>query len=150
MQRIRYMTLDLRPAALDDLGLLPALDAQIRRYTDLTNVQVSFDHQGLNDRFSPDVETAAYRIIQEALTNVARHANVTSASVSVVAQHSLLRMKIEDHGRGMTAPEAPTYTLSSGLSGMHERALSVGGEVEIRSGPTGGTIVEASLPITPT
>jgi signal transduction histidine kinase len=82
MNRVRYLSLDLRPPMLDDLGLLPALIWQMKRYTTQSQVAVDFRHAGLEGRrFHPDLETAAFRIVQEALTNVARHAGVKHAAV---------------------------------------------------------------------
>ena len=82
MARVRKLSLDLRPAMLDDLGLLPTLLWHIEHYTAQTHVKVNFKHSGLEkQRFAPEVETAAYRVVQEALTNVARHANVHEATV---------------------------------------------------------------------
>jgi PAS domain S-box-containing protein len=147
MQRIRYMTLDLRPAALDDLGLLAALDAQIARFSEQTNIAVKFKQRGLKRRYLPDLETVAYRIIQEALTNIARHAGVGAASISVVAENGVMRLSVEDHGAGMAPLESLRGVASSGISGMRERALSLGGSVDIQSAPGEGTIVTATIPI---
>ena len=85
LERIRRLSFDLRPAALDSLGLLPALLALFERYTEQTGVKVAFKHEGLEQRFPPEVETTAYRIVQEALTNVARHAGVDAVTVRVWA-----------------------------------------------------------------
>ena len=79
MRQVREMSLDLRPSMLDDLGLLPALLWHIERYTAQTRVKVDFQHSGLNSGFSPDISIAVYRIMQEALTNIARHANVNES-----------------------------------------------------------------------
>lgn len=77
MGQVRELSLDLRPAMLDDLGLLPTLLWYFERFTTRTQVAVDYEHTGLDRRFAPEVETTAYRIVQEALTNVARHADVT-------------------------------------------------------------------------
>jgi PAS domain S-box-containing protein len=146
MERVRSLTLDLRPAALDDLGLRPALDALFKRFTDRANVKIAFDHRGIDQRYAPTVETAAYRIIQEALTNVARHSGTNGASVSVVSDGEALTLCIQDKGVGMDAPESLSTTTSSGLSGIRERALAVGGYAEIQSSLGAGTTVKALLP----
>ena len=91
---------------LDDLGLVPALLWHLRRYTAQTGVRVAFHHAGLGRRFSPEGETAAYRIVQEALTNVARHAGVGEAAVRISLDRDALRLQIEDRGAGFDAAAA--------------------------------------------
>ena len=98
--RVRSLSFDLRPAALDQFGLLPALLALFERFTDQTGVQVEFKHEGIEGRFPPEVETTAYRIVQEALTNIARHAGVGTATVRVWSAAESLGLQIEDRGRG--------------------------------------------------
>ena len=90
IDRVREMSLDLRPGMLDDLSLLPALLWYFERYTAQTNISVAFTHDCPNGRLQPEVETAAYRIAQEALTNVARHAGVSEAIVHVSANQATL------------------------------------------------------------
>lgn len=143
MGRARKLSLDLRPAMLDDLGLLPALLWHLEHYTAQTNVRVHFSHSGLeNRRFLPEVETAAYRIVQEALTNVARHAQVDEASVRLWTGNNKLFIDIADRGVGFE-----TYQVSetSGLAGMKERATLLGGQVTVESSPGVGTRLTAQL-----
>ncbi len=85
LNRVRELSLDLRPAMLDSLGLLPTLLWRFENYMRQTGIQVEFHHTGLDQRFAPEVETGAYRIVQEALTNVARHAAVPVVRVQVIA-----------------------------------------------------------------
>lgn len=146
--QVRELSLNLRPAVLDDLGLLPALLWQFERYTTRTQIQVDFQHAGLERRPCPsEVETAAYRIVQEALTNVARHAEASEAQVRLWVEGGKLLVRIEDQGRGFE----PTITLgpeeSSGLAGMHERAMLLGGRLRIESSPGAGTRIQAELPL---
>ncbi len=97
--KVRTLSLDLRPAMLDDLGLLPALKWLFDRYTAQTQIRVNFKHTGIESRrFPPEVETALYRLAQEALTNVARHAGVREAAVRVWATPEALGVQIEDRG----------------------------------------------------
>jgi signal transduction histidine kinase len=148
LARVRELSLDLRPAMLDDLGLVPTLAWHFERYTARTNVQVVFKHAGLEGRrFPPDAETAAYRIVQEALTNVARHAVGQEATVRLWASQDCLSVQIEDRGKGFE-PEAvfAAYT-SGGLSGMRERAELLGGRMTVESTPGVGTLVTAELPL---
>ncbi len=106
--RVRNLSLDLRPAMLDDLGLLAALRWHLERYTAQLNIKVDFKESGLDGRrFGPEIEIAAYRIAQEALTNVARHAGVDRVEVVVSADESALHIRIKDTGAGFD-PDAPT------------------------------------------
>jgi len=145
-ERVRALALDLRPAMLDELGLEGSLLGLFRRYTKRTNIRIRFDHRGLEaKRFAPEVETAAFRIVQEALTNVARHAGVSSATVSLHADSRILSVRIEDSGRGF-APVGSRADSSTGLIGMQERARLLGGILTVDSAPGAGTRVNAALP----
>jgi signal transduction histidine kinase len=148
MARTRSLSTGLRPAGLDDLGLLPALLHHIRRYTDQTGVRVDFAHTGLEARRAPaEVETAAFRVTQEALTNVARHAGVNEAAVRITHDQSGLWLEIRDQGRGFDVDTAMADGTSSGLPGMQERAMLVGGRLTIASTPGAGTCVSAEVPL---
>lgn len=143
---VRTMSLDLRPTVLDDLGLLPALLTHNERFTALTGVNVHLEHQGVDRRFAPDVETAAYRIVQEALTNVARHAGARSATVRLWGDAERLTIQVTDRGAGFD-PVAAASKMTSGLSGMSERATALGGEMTIDTAPGKGTRLLATLPL---
>lgn len=145
MTRVRSMSLELRPPMLDDLGLLPTLLWHFKRYSAQTGVQVQFRHRGLRRSMPADVITAAYRIVQEALTNVARHAKVDRVSVSVHAESNALIIEVEDRGAGFDVDRV-TLT-SSGVSGMRERALSLDGRLLVQSKLGEGTCVMAELPL---
>jgi PAS domain S-box-containing protein len=147
LQRVRDLSLDLRPALLDDLGLMPALIAFIERYQHQTGIHVNFKHTGLDRRFPVKIETTAFRIVQEALTNIARHTQVGKASVRLWSNSQILGLQIEDHGRGFEPKHALKTISSAGLSGMQERAASCGGQLEIESHPDMGTILTAELPL---
>jgi len=147
LERVRGLSFDLRPAALDQLGLLPALLALFERYTAQTGVLVNFKHEGLEQRFAPDVETNAYRIVQEALTNVARHAGVGTVTVRVWATADMLSLQIEDRGRGFDPELALATPGASGLAGMHERVRLLNGHLTIESRPSAGTQLTAELPL---
>jgi len=144
---VRAMSLDLRPTVLDDLGLLPALLTHHERFTAQTGVRVRMEHQGVDRRFSNEVETAAYRIVQEALTNVARHAGVDEAVVRVWGDAERLTVQVTDRGTGFDPPAVAAARSSSGLSGMSERAASLGGELSIDAAPGHGTRLLAILPL---
>lgn len=148
MGRVRDLSLDLRPAMLDDLGLLHALLWQLERYTSQTGVRVTLAHTGIeNQRLTPEIETAAYRIIQEALTNVARHAEVGEVKVNVSADAESLLVQVTDQGRGFDPQGALATGGSSGLAGMRERAQLLGGKLVINSAAGEGTSVIALLPL---
>jgi signal transduction histidine kinase len=145
--RVRAMSLDLRPAMLDDLGLLPALLWHFERYQAQTEIQVAFDHGGLERRFNEGIETAAYRIVQEALTNVARYAEVSEVAVQIWAEENKLNVVIEDLGIGFEPEAALAAGDSSGLVGMHERANLLGGHLTVASTLGSGTQLRAELPL---
>ena len=145
-RHVREMSLDLRPAMLDDLGLLAALLWQLERYTYQTGVQIHFHHVGLDRRFPAELETAAYRFVQEALTNVARHAKTREAEVRVRANPAMLWVRISDQGVGFD-PGRNGMTGSIGLVGMRERVSSLGGELQVDSSPGQGTSLTAWLPL---
>jgi len=147
ISRVRELSLDLRPAMLDDLGLLPALLWHIERYTAQTKVKVTFEHAGLERRFSPEAETAAYRIVQEALTNVARHAAVNLATVVLGVTQDMLCLQIQDTGVGFDPQAALASETSSGLAGMRERASLLGGRFTVESAPGAGTRLIAEVPL---
>ncbi|HEX6292621.1 MAG TPA: sensor histidine kinase, partial [Herpetosiphonaceae bacterium] len=147
MARVRQLSLDLRPAMLDDLGLLPTLVWHFERYTAQTNVQVTFAHTGLGRRFPPEVETATYRIVQEALTNVARHSQVRHVTVSLWVIGDMLTVQIEDQGAGFDPSIDQASSASRGLPGMRERAALLGGELVVETMPGVGTLIRAELPV---
>jgi signal transduction histidine kinase len=143
--RVRALALDLRPAALDDFGLIAALEGLLERYTRQTGIAVEFVYAGVEgDRFRSDVEVAGYRIIQEALTNVARHAAVRHANVTVEVSDRTLQVLVEDEGVGF---DVSAVRAGAGLGGMRERVTILGGELEIVSAPGSGTRVSAQLPL---
>lgn len=147
MARVRKLSLDLRPQMLDDLGLLPALDWHFKRYTAQTGIAVEFKQRGLNGRMPSQLETAAYRLIQESLTNVARYADVKQTTVRVWKDDVNLGVQVEDRGRGFDAQQALAAAASNGLSGMRERAELLGGQFTIDSTPGQGTRVTVEMPL---
>ncbi len=147
MARVQDMSLDLRPAMLDDLGLVPALLWHFERYTGQTGVQVHFEHKGLQRRFAPEIETAVYRIVQEGLTNVARHARVAEVMVRLAVGKAGLSVDIQDRGAGFDSELALSNGASSGLNGMRERAALLGGQFRVSSSPGVGTRLVARFPV---
>jgi signal transduction histidine kinase len=147
LKQVRELSLDLRPALLDDLGLLPALLSHFERYNAQTGIRVDFRHSGLEERCSGQVETTAFRIIQEALTNVARHAKVDEVAVRLWANEDTLGVQVEDEGIGFDPQAALQRGGTVGLSGMRERVALCGGHMEISSEPGSGTSLTAELPL---
>jgi PAS domain S-box-containing protein len=147
--RVRDLSLRLRPSMLDDLGLVPALLWLCERYTVQTGVGVQLSHRGLIERLPPETETAAYRIVQEALTNVARHAHAARAEVRVWHDGGEVHLEVSDRGAGFDPATVRAAGETGGLSGMRERAALLGGRWSIQSRPGEGTCVRARLPARP-
>lgn len=144
--RVSRISLDLRPPMLDDLGLAPALLWHVNRFHEQSGIQVRFTHQGIQGRrFAPEIETAAYRVVQEALTNAARYAEAKGIRLEVQADSGELRIEVEDDGRGFD-PQA-ALEKNRGLNGMRERVLLTGGSFHIQSRPGEGTRLSIRLPL---
>ncbi len=144
---IRELSLKLRPQMLDDLGLLPTLLWHFQQFQEQTHIRVDFKHTGLDGRFSQEIETAVYRIVQEALTNVVRHARVKEVTVRVWSDDGTLGVQIEDRGMGFDSASILISGMASGLTGMRERALLLGGQFVVESTQKKGTRLTAELPI---
>lgn len=155
---LRHLITELRPAALDDLGLVPALEALARRAQAIDGLDVTteINFDSAHERMDAELESTIYRVVQEALTNVSRHAEATSAVVSIamVPGGSAVRISVTDDGRGLPPGGAPSGPRGDGLkggfglSGMRERAELVGGELELMPAPEKGTTVRLTVPLT--
>ena len=146
-ERVRRMSLDLRPPMLDDLGLLPTLLWYFERIEQQYRLQVAFEHHGIERRFDADIETAIFRIVQEALTNVARHAQVQVASVRLWADAVTISAQIEDKGQGFDSHLVLSHNNTNGLRGMQERARLLAGKLVIEAQPGSGACLTALLPL---
>jgi signal transduction histidine kinase len=154
---LRHLITELRPAALDDLGLVPALEALARRAQAIDGLDVAteIDFDPERERMDAELESTIYRVVQEALTNVSRHAQATRAVVRVAANGdgSSVRVTVTDDGRGLPAggaglgPRGDGLEGGFGMSGMRERAELVGGELELGPAPGGGTTVRLTVPM---
>ena len=150
LEGVRQLALDLRPSVLDDLGLVPALQWQIDNFGQRWGIEVHFQATGLNGRLPADLELVLYRVAQEALTNVAKHAGARRVSVSLERQGRRLRLAVEDDGRGFRVKRAlSSKERGLGLFGMQERLALVGGKLSIDSRPGSGTKVVAEVPLRP-
>ena len=141
---VRRIAADLRPVMLDDLGLVPSIENLVHSFSERAGIAVSLDAPAEGVPFGDPLATGVYRMVQEALTNVARHAHATEVRVSLKLEGDMLLVDVCDNGRGLnTAAEGRSY----GILGMRERAQTLGGNARIYSPAAGGTIVEISIPI---
>jgi len=147
MERVRQLSLDLRPQILDDLGLVPALDWLFKRYFKQTLIGIQFRHSTMRGRLPTLLETAAFRIVQEALSNIARHAGVKEATVRLWLDERHLGVQIEDKGAGFDTEQALEGRTSCGVAGMRERAVMLGGVFSLESHTGKGTRVMVELPL---
>src|SRR5947209_15731862 len=150
LRAIRSLSIDLRPSALDDLGLLPALRWYIKEYQKKCSIEVEFHAFGFKERLPAEMETALYRIVQESLTNTARHANAHKVSITLKEDTEAVYATITDDGRGFdyeTLVKSGGQERSIGLAGMQERAVLLDGVLTIHSTPRQGTKVEARIPL---
>jgi PAS domain S-box-containing protein len=147
-KQLRTVSVNLRPVVLDDLGLLPAILMLCNQYERDMSLRVRIVHDSISGRrFAPEVESTAYRIVQEGLTNIARHAGVNEATVTLWTNEEVLGIQMEDCGRGFVVESAESVARSSGLSGMRERVFLLGGEFTIDSSLGAGTRLTAELPL---
>jgi signal transduction histidine kinase len=144
--KVQEMTMRLRPQILDDLGLKEAITAEVQGFAERTNIQctvrVSLPPHALDDAGN----TAVFRICQEALTNVYRHAKATAVHIVLYEQGGRILFAVSDNGRGIT-DEQVRAPKSLGILGMQERALALGGKIDFTGQPGSGTTVTLSLPI---
>jgi signal transduction histidine kinase len=163
---LRHLITELRPAALDDLGLAAALEALARRAQaiDGLDVKTEIDLSGMagaehdaaqengGRRLDPELESTIYRVVQEALTNVSRHAQATEAVINVIARDGAIHASVTDDGRGLPdatrlGPRGDGLEGGFGMSGMRERAELVGGELEWAPAPERGTVMRLTVPL---
>jgi signal transduction histidine kinase len=148
LRSVRDMSHLLHPSALDDLGLVAALDSHLAEFRKHHDVTVMFVHDGMDGRQLPETERAVYRIVQEAFSNIDRHAQARVARLTLSAEAGAIHVVIEDDGVGFDAARAeqPGRRHGLGLLGMRERASQLGGTVKIESRRGGGTRIEVKLP----
>jgi signal transduction histidine kinase len=164
---LRHLITELRPAALDDLGLAAALQALARRAQAVDGLDVqteidlgpASDHPGPETetetdqrRLDPELESTIYRVVQEALTNVSRHAQATQATIRIVERNGLIHASVTDDGQGLPeadrlGPRGDGLEGGFGMSGMRERAELVGGELELVPAPGKGTVMRLTVPL---
>ncbi len=150
LNETRELSRLLRPPVLDDLGLRAALSWLARTLEQRAGLRVELSLTGIEERFDPELETLVFRIAQEALTNVLRHAGVDLARVAVSRSAGLLVLRISDAGRGFNSQAALAggeASTGSGLRGMRDRLELFGGRIEIVSAAGQGTLVSAAIPL---
>lgn len=147
LEGVRRMALELRPTMLDDLGLVAAVEAFARQFSHRTGIPVDVRMSRRPERLPPEVELVAFRVIQEALSNVARHSGASRAEVRLGASPGLFSVSVADDGHGFELePALDSRQRSLGLFGMRERAALVGGRLSLDSAPGRGTRVRLEIP----
>jgi two-component system, NarL family, sensor histidine kinase UhpB len=146
-QSIYRMVHDLRPAQLDDLGLVPALRYLIDEARNRLGLEVTLSVNGTRQRLDPLVETVIFRVAQEGITNISRHARTSWALIEVSFNPQEIILEIVDHGKGFNVNEDLSPPRGWGLEGMRERAESLGGSFQIQSTPGHGTAVKVVIPL---
>lgn len=152
LERVRELSHALRPTMLDELGLVPTLRWYVTHYAERLGIKVQFEAIGLDDRLATEIETALYRIAQEALTNIAKHAQAHHVQLRLSCQESRVTASIEDDGVGFDVQKKMTVDAQgagAGLFGMRERVALLGGAFTIQSRPNQGTRLFIELPVSP-
>lgn len=142
----KQMALGLRPSLLDDLGLVAAIRSMADDITKHQNMKISLVTSLEGSRFSNDIETALFRICQEAVQNIARHSKASEATISFTFQGNQLRLEVRDNGEGFDTRNRPSTSGHMGLIGMRERVVLLGGQFRIESSAGQGTCVFAEVP----
>jgi signal transduction histidine kinase len=143
--RVRQIASELRPSILDDLGLIPAIEWQLSEFQKRTGIRCQFRPNVTEADLGSEKSAAIFRVVQEALTNVMRHAKASTVRVSLNTEANALRIFVEDDGKGITEEEMKDMK-SLGIVGMKERISRLGGEFKIQSGRGKGTRLDIILP----
>ena len=150
IERIRDLSLDLRPPLIDELGLVAALSGYLEAQAERTGLTIDLKEARTERELPPETEITAFRVVQEAVTNVIRHAGATRAEVTVQQRDGRLELMVRDNGRGFDVSDTMEQAAAGealGLLGMQERVDLQGGEVSIESTIGEGTVIRASLPV---
>jgi signal transduction histidine kinase len=145
LQDVRRLAVQLRPKALDDFGLVPALDRLVETFSEATGIGVELEAQLGDDRLPTEVETTLYRIIQEALTNIVKHSRAREASVLIIRRAGTVTAVIEDDGDGFRVDQVRED--AAGLIGMRERLALHDGRLTVESSPESGTTLVIEVPL---
>ncbi|TCW41736.1 PAS domain-containing sensor histidine kinase [Laceyella sacchari] len=147
LDEVKNLATDLRPSALDDLGFLPAIRSYAKKFEATFDIKVELVVKGPKRRYSSTVETALYRIVQEAMINAAKYAATDKIKLSLIDTAAEVRLFIEDFGKGFDPSQVEGEGTGLGLYGMKERAALLGGALRIESAPNEGTMVYVRIPI---
>jgi len=145
LRDVRRLAVELRPSALDDFGLVAALERLAESFAEQTGISVDFQTALAGERLPEEVETALYRIVQESLTNVVKHAQARRVSILLARKVGAVKAVVEDDGQGFDPAEQTDD--GYGLMGMRERLALLGGRLEVESGHDGGTTIAAEVPV---
>jgi PAS domain S-box-containing protein len=151
MKEAREISYNLMPSVLEDFGLAPALQLLSEQFANRSNIKVQFQAHGLSSRLDPQLEVALYRIVQETLNNVAKHAEASEVNLQIIRHSQGVKLVVEDNGKGIVTQPSLVHSTGKGgmgLVGMRERAASFGGEVIIDSSPHSGTLISVEIPLT--
>ena len=146
VEETRRLMLDLRPALLDDLGLIPAIRSYAEAHLGPAGVQLEVEVAGIKRKLPPSVDIALFRVVQEAVTNVVKHARASKAAIRLHFNKSLVSATVEDDGKGFDCKDPNLNLRTFGLLGMQERAALLGGTLRIDSRPDRGTRVALQIP----
>ncbi len=150
LDQVREMSLSLRPPMLDDLGLIPTLHWYLKQYAERVDIEARFGVEGLDSRLPPEIEITLYRIVQEALTNVARHSGASTVNLSLKEVAHNIQVIIEDNGCGFNLHTVLNQKLpnqGAGLVGIRERTTLLCGEFDIQTTSGQGTRLSISIPL---
>ena len=145
LQDVRRLAVELRPTALDDFGLVPAVERLAATFEERTGIHTALEANLPDARLLPEIETVLYRVIQEALTNVVKHAGAERVSIVIAQRGDGIRVVVEDDGRGFQAGDVRHDAL--GVVGMRERVALIGGTLDVESKPGAGTTLAAYVPL---
>lgn len=145
IRTVRRLSTELRPGILDDLGLVATIEWTVGEFGARTGIRCLLDLPEEPLDVGPETATAVFRILQETLTNVARHAAASEVEVRLAGENGDLALEVHDNGKGFL-PDPPAHAKSLGILGMQERALLLGGELNISGVPGEGTTVRVRIP----
>ena len=150
LKNIHRLVADLRPSLLDDLGLVPAIAWYGEQRLKPLGIEFHLDEKGLKDRLPPTVDTALFRIVQEAMTNIVRHAQATQVTVRLVREGNTVALQVSDNGQGFDPQALQPSDLHGqglGLRGMQERASILGGDFQMQTAVGKGTVITIRVPV---
>jgi signal transduction histidine kinase len=149
MTELKSIIHELRPAVLEEMGLVPAIQTYIPKFESKYQITVNLHLRTEHKRFSPEVETAVYRVLQEALVNAGKYAECDRIDITLLESGSTLELTVRDFGTGFTLTDDPLPSNGFGLYGMKERIHLLEGTIRIDSAPGRGTSIYVSIPLTP-